>query len=201
VLELELCDSKVDRSTPTCFLLLRKPNKSMPGTEGVLTASPGHTPDEKRPPPAKVGVPIVTMCRGRQYFLWCVSKCEQPTRCSGVTLPLTWRVGALRSISERVDIFPSVRPLSGSPTRGVLRVLLADLGRPPPTVTPRKSCDQRNVHSCPNYESQNQHKKAEPLISWDQVSPKTNHNLRRLSLESSMQHILPDSSAFFPSGI
>lgn len=71
-----------------------------------------------------------------------VSKCEQQVALFRRILPLTWRLGALCSISERADILPSVRLLKGSPMRGVLRVFLADQGRPPRHVTPRKSCDQ-----------------------------------------------------------
>jgi hypothetical protein len=60
------------------------------------------------------------------FFSW-VSNCEQRTGCSGVTLPLTWRVGVSWSISERVDIFPAVHPLTkSSPMQGVGCVSPAD---------------------------------------------------------------------------
>ena len=75
-----------------------------------------------------------------------VSKCEQSACCSGVTLSLTWRVGALRSISERVDIFPSVRPLRVANARRD-PCISGRLSRPPLHVTPRKSCDHRNTES------------------------------------------------------
>jgi hypothetical protein len=78
-------------------------------------------------------------------LFWCVSKCEQRLHCFGVTVLLTWRVGALRSILERVDIFLLVRPLRFANARRAPCIS----GRPrSPShhVTPRKSCDQsRNV--------------------------------------------------------
>src|SRR6202034_353686 len=59
-------------------------------------------------------------------FFWWLCKCEQRCGCFSVTLLFTWRVGALGSISERVDMLPSVRILKGSPMRGVLRVFPGD---------------------------------------------------------------------------
>jgi len=59
-------------------------------------------------------------------FFWWMCNCEQRTRCSGVTLPLTWRVGRLVPFQSGSMSSPSAYPLRVRQMQGVLRVRLAD---------------------------------------------------------------------------